>query len=139
MKFPPKNKIEEIAKEFNLKLILLFGSQVNRQTHPETDVDLAFLPENDFSFDDEIMLNSKLSGLFRDKKIIDSVNLKKANPFLKQEIAKNPLLLYGKEEDLFEFKAQAFRSYVDHLSLLSLEDFLIKKRQKLLAKSIYGK
>lgn len=133
-----KERIKELAKEFNLKLVLLFGSVASRETHQESDVDFAVLPENNLSFDEEILLNTKLSGLFGDKKIIDLVNLKKVNPLLKYEIAKNCLLVYGKEETLFEFKAQAFRDYINHLPLLELEDFLIKKRQKLFAQSLYG-
>ena len=133
-----KEKIKELAKEFNLNLLLIFGSQAANQTLPESDVDFAFLAKKDLSFKDEILLNTKLSALFEDKKIIDLVNLRKANPLLKQEVTKNCLLLYGKEEDFFELKAAIFKDYVDHLSLLELEDFLIKKRQKLLANSIYG-
>lgn len=134
-----KEKIKELAKEFDLKLVLLFGSQVLEKTHSESDVDFAVLPEKNLSFEEEILLNTKLSGLFQDEKIIDLVNLKKANPLLKQEIAKNCLLLYGKEEDFFDFKAAAFKDYINHLPLLELEDFLIKKRQKVFAESLYGK
>ena len=135
-----KNKIKELAKQFKLKLVLLFGSGVSKEMGQESDVDFAVLGEKDLSFEEKIILNTKLSGLFRDEKIIDLVDLKKANPLLKQEVAKNCILLYGKEEDFFEFTAQAFKEYIDHLPLLELEDFLIKKRQKLFTESIarYG-
>lgn len=137
MKLPPQTKLVEIAKEFNLKLILLFGSRVLGQTHKESDVDLAFLPEKDLSFEDEISLNTKFCDLFKTDRV-DTVNLRKANPLLRHEVSKNCQLLYGKKEILFEFKAFAFSDYIFHQPLFELEDFLIKKRQKLLAKSIHG-
>lgn len=138
MKVPPKERIVKVAKKFNLKLILLFGSQAERKTHKESDVDLAFLAEKKLSFEQEILLNTAFCNIFGTDRV-DTVNLRTANPLLKHEIAKNYQLLYGTKEDLFEFKALAFKVYINHLPLLELEDFLTEKRQKLFAQSIHGK
>jgi predicted nucleotidyltransferase len=139
MESTQKEGIKELAKEFNLKLVLLFGSQSSSKTHKESDIDFAVLPEKGLTFEQEISLNTKLSGLFGDAKIIDLINLRKVNPLLRYEIAKNSLLIYGKEKEFLGFKALAFRSYIEHLPLLALENLLIKKRQRLFAESIYGK
>jgi len=136
MKMPLREKLLEIIKKYDLKLLLLFGSQANGQIHKESDVDLAFLSEKKLSFKDEILLNTEFCNIFRTNRV-DTVDLKKADPLLKHEIAKNYQLLYGTKEDLFEFKALAFKNYINHLPLLELEDFLTEKRQKLFAESIY--
>lgn len=135
-----KQKINELAKEFNLKLILLFGSRLSEKKflHRESDFDIAYLSEGNLDLMAEGKLICDLMSIFKSDKI-DLENLKKADPLLRHEVAKNCLLLYGKKEDFFEFKARAFKDYINHLPLLELEDFLIKRRQKLFAQTIYDK
>ena len=37
-----QDKIEEIAKKYSLKLLLLFGSQSSGKTHPMSDFDFGY-------------------------------------------------------------------------------------------------
>lgn len=133
-----KSLLKKIAQKYSLELILLFGSRVSKKIHQESDFDVAYLSKRELSGKEEIELDCDLMEVFESEKV-DLVNLRKVDPLLRYEIAENCQLLYGKEEDLLEFKAFAFRDYINHLPLLELEDFLIKKRQKLLKKLIYGK
>jgi hypothetical protein len=70
---------------------------------------------------------------------IDMVNLKNVNPLLRQEIAKNSRLLYGKEMDYLDFKAFSFKDYINHQFLFDLSSVLIRRRHQLLKEKIYGK
>lgn len=101
MKVPPKERIVKVAKKFNLKLILLFGSQAERKTHKESDVDLAFLPEKKLSFEQEILLNTEFCNIFGTDRV-DTVNLKRAGPLLLREIINNYKILYEKEKGIFD-------------------------------------
>jgi len=38
-----REKIEKIAKKYNLELMVLFGSQATGQTHSRSDVDLGVI------------------------------------------------------------------------------------------------
>lgn len=134
-----KQKIRDLAKRYNLKLILLFGSRIKKKfLHLESDFDIAYLGKRDLTGEEEINLNCDLVDIFNSDKI-DLVDLKKANPFLRYEVAKNSDLLYGNEIEYLEFKAFAFRDYINHRPLFDLRDFLIERRHKLLKESIYGK
>lgn len=123
-----KERIKELAKEFNLKLVLLFGSVASRETHQESDVDFAVLPEKDLSFEEEIMLNTKLSGLFQDKKIIDLVNLRRAHPLLLKQVLDNHQILYQKEPLVFpNFEVQVLQKYREAEPLFRIRKEKIKK------------
>lgn len=137
----PKRKslIKKIARKYNLELILLFGSQVRykKYLHQESDFDVAYLSSRDLDLTEEAQLIVDLAPVFKSENI-DLTNLKNVNPLLRYEISRNCVSLYGTEENLFNLKALAFKDYINHLPLLDLEDFLIKKRQKLFAQSLYG-
>jgi predicted nucleotidyltransferase len=132
-------KIKEIAEKYGLKLLLLFGSRVKDEKYirKDSDFDVAYLSEKDLDIKQEIELNCDLIDAFGSDKV-DLVDIKRVNSFLRNEIAKNSKLFYGKKIDYLEFKAFAFKDYISHKSLFELQDFLIKKRHQLLREKIYG-
>jgi len=136
-----KRKLKEIAERYRLALMILFGSQVKKQPYQlyqESDFDVAYLSKKDLSGKEIIDLDCDLIDVFNSDRV-DLTDLRNANPFLRYEIAKNSQLLYGKEMDYLDFKAFAFKDYINHRSLFELRDFLMKKRHRLLGKFIYGK
>ena len=132
-----KRKVEEIAQKYSLELILLFGSQATGKARPESDFDVAFLSEKKLSFEEELQLDVDFMPIFHSDKI-DLVNLRNANPLLLHEVVRDARLVYGDEGKFFEFQAYVFKNYIDHQSLFELEGFLVKKRQQLLADSMYA-
>jgi predicted nucleotidyltransferase len=132
-------KIKEIAEKYGLKLLLLFGSRAKdeKYIHKDSDFDVAYLSEKDLDIKQEIELNCDLIDAFGSDKV-DLVDIKRVNPFLRNEIAKNSKLFYGKKIDYLEFKAFAFKDYISHKPLFELQNFLIKKRHQLLREKIYG-
>jgi len=133
------NKVElnKLAKKHSLKLLLLFGSQVNGKAKDDSDTDIAYLANSPLSASQIIDLNNDLVVLFSTDKV-DQVDLQKANPLLLSEIAKNNCLIFGKQIDYIKFKAKAFRVFIDSASLFRLQDILMEKRHKLLSQSIYA-
>ncbi|MBU4298623.1 nucleotidyltransferase domain-containing protein [Patescibacteria group bacterium] len=136
-----KRKLKELAEKYQLRMMILFGSQVRkqpRQLHQESDVDVAYLSKKDLSGKEIIALDCDLIDVFSQDRV-DLTNLRQDNPFLRYEIAKNSQLLYGKEMDYLEFKAFAFKDYVNHQPLFDLTSILIRRRHLLLREKIYGK
>lgn len=133
-----KRQIKECAEKYQLRLMVLFGSQVKGKLHQESDFDVAYLSKNDLSGKEIIALNCDLIDIFSNDRV-DLVDLRRVDALLRYEIARNSQLLYGKEMDYLEFKAFAFRDYIAHQSFFDLRELLIKKRQRLLKESIYGK
>lgn len=138
LKIKEKSLLKKIAQKYSLELLLLFGSQISKRIHKESDYDIAYLSKKDLDIKEEINLNYDLIDIFNSDRV-DLVNLKKANPLLSFEIAKQCQLIFGEKKIFSEFKALAFKKYIDHLPILDLEKTLIKKRQELLKESIYGK
>lgn len=118
-----KYRIKKIAKKYNLALILLFGSQVDGKVHPNSDLDIAALPNDnkDFGLDEYSSLISDLGKVFVGKKI-DISFINKANPLLLKKIDDTALLLFGHQKAFIEFRLKAFKYFQDYLPYFRLEE-----------------
>ncbi|GEM_PF-622016 len=131
-----RGKIEKIIFGRGIRFIILFGSQALGNGHENSDFDVAVLTikEKNISifenYSETLDFLSQALGIpdYR----IDLTNLNKANPFLKYEVVSSGKLLYGDEDEYAEYRAGAFRDYIDSQPLFQLEKYLIKKRQNLL-------
>ncbi len=108
-------KLQEIAKKYNLKLLLLFGSRIGKKKflHKESDFDVAYLSKKDLDLEEEAKLICGLMPIFESEKI-DLVNLKKAPPFLFYSIFQNCRILYADDPLLFYYlRSYAFKKYIE--------------------------
>ena len=106
-------KIEEVAKKYSLKLVLLFGSQATDKTRKESDFDVAYLPEKNLSFDDEIDKNLQFTYIFRHDRV-DTVDMRKAPALLLYAIFRQCLILFKKDDLIFPtYRAYAFKKYIE--------------------------
>jgi len=105
------NKIKVLATQFNLSLVLLFGSQAKGNTHTESDVDIAFFS---FSVVDEEKLRKELMHLFH-RADIDIVNIYKCqNHLLRYQILSTGKVLYESNKGLkSKLEWQSYFDYVD--------------------------
>jgi len=71
-----KEKIKEIAKKYDLDLVLLFGSQVKdkKYLHQESDFDIAYLSKKDLNLMEEAQLICDLMPIFKSEKIDNETN-----------------------------------------------------------------
>ncbi len=123
-----KNKIAEIAKRYNLTLIVLFGSQVTGFTHKESDVDLAYKSSKKLSFHDEVLLNTEFTEIVRNDKV-SLVNLKTASPLLLKQIVTNAIVLFEESPHLFtELFIYALRVYEEAEPIFDLRRHYVLRR-----------
>lgn len=120
-----KLKIAKIAKKFQLKLIVVFGSFANGKQRKDSDLDIAVLGSGEVSFNEQISLTNELSLIFN--KSIDLSVLNRANPLLLFQASKNSILLYGRKEEFSKFKLYAFNAYNDYAPYFEMEKNLNKK------------
>jgi len=115
-------KIEELAGKYGLRLVLLFGSRVSGKVHKESDYDVAYLPQKNLSFEQEIQINYEFTNIFqRDR--VDTVDIRKAPPLLLYAIFKECQILYKEDDLIFPTRrAYAFKRYVEAKPML--EKFL---------------
>ncbi|WP_243662837.1 type VII toxin-antitoxin system MntA family adenylyltransferase antitoxin [Hydrogenispora ethanolica] len=96
---PPS--ISDVAARYGLRFLVYFGSYGTEYYHRESDIDLAFLAEADLSPEQCYQLLEELILVHR-KSEIDLVDLKTADPVLRNEVARDGRVLYEQEPGLFE-------------------------------------
>lgn len=90
-----KAQLQKIARQYRLKLIIAFGPEVTKNTHPASDLDITVLScKNEISFRDFTEISFALEKIFAGKKI-DLCFINRADPLLLKKISETALLLYG--------------------------------------------
>lgn len=108
-------KLQELAKKYDLRLLLLFGSRAGdpKFLHKESDFDVAYLSEKKLDLWEESKLICDLMPVFKSEKV-DLVNLENAPPLLFYAIFKKCQVLYANNPLLFYyFRAYAFKKYIE--------------------------
>jgi len=117
-----------IIDKYNIELFVVFGSYADDNNKQGSDLDLGFKCSEFLTESEEMELLNELSQFYK-RADIDLVNLNKAEPILKVEIAKKGKLLYGSEEKFEKFSIYAAGIYAD-------TKFLYDDRRKTLEKKI---
>ncbi|WP_111570853.1 type VII toxin-antitoxin system MntA family adenylyltransferase antitoxin [Halanaerobium saccharolyticum] len=117
-----------IIEKYNIELFVVFGSYAENINKPGSDLDLAFKSSDNLEQQQEMKLLNELSKFYQ-RGDIDLVNLSKAEPVLKVEIAKKGRLLYGSQKKFEEFSIYAAAIYAD-------TKFLRDDRRKTLKKKL---
>jgi predicted nucleotidyltransferase len=109
---PNTSQLQTLASKHQLQLIVLFGSAARGTMREESDLDIGIQSKKKLSHAQRLSLWSDLSGLFdRD---VDLTVLNYPNPVLDFEIAKEGLLLFEAEENVWEnWKSFRVRHYWD--------------------------
>jgi predicted nucleotidyltransferase len=122
------NEARRLAWEFNLRLVLLFGSFVTGKLRPESDIDIAVkFPDVQSAREHFFDVMVKLQGIFLDRKV-DLALINTADPLFLKKILENCQLLYGTEGNLHKLRLYAFKRYIDHKRYLRLEEEYIRRQ-----------
>jgi predicted nucleotidyltransferase len=121
----------EIIEKYGISLLMLFGSYADGSYLPDSDLDLAYLSKDILSRERELTLLEELLKHYQ-KNELDLVNLRKASPALKLEVATKGKLIYGTEVELLSFQLYASGRYADSKFLrLERENYLKKRLSRL--------
>lgn len=124
-----KEKLIEVGQKFNLCFIILHGSYAKNKPHSGSDLDIALLGNKFIESRDFFKIYDELAELFGDcrERELDLKTLHHVDPFFRYQVVKDGVLLYGNSLAYEEFKAYAFRDYIDSFDLRRLELILLKK------------
>ncbi|MFW5995800.1 MAG: type VII toxin-antitoxin system MntA family adenylyltransferase antitoxin [Halanaerobiaceae bacterium] len=118
---------DKIIKKYDIKLLILFGSSGTEYEREDSDLDLAYLPE-------ELLNEREESGLYQEliefysRDDIDLVNLYKAEPGLKLSISRQGRVIFEKNNAFAEFQLYAAGIYADTKFLRKMRERELKER-----------
>lgn len=120
-------KIIELVKKHELKLILLFGSQASDHARLGSDIDLTYLSSKKLSFEDEILINTEFCNIFQIDRV-DTVNLKTAHPLLLNQILEKNKIIYEESSVYYSiFEASTLQKYKEAEPLFKMTREYLKK------------
>lgn len=116
---------EKIAEEFDLKLLLLFGSQVSGETHVGSDFDFAYQSGHALDYGERAKLRIALSNLVGHPDA-EETDVREAGPFLLREIIRNHAVLFSRGDSYERFYSYAVRSYLEESRIFSINEALYR-------------
>jgi predicted nucleotidyltransferase len=105
-----------------VKEIYIFGSQVSGETHPDSDVDLAFRSDTETDAATVWDIAQELAEILN--RDVDLIDLNKVGDILKMEIIYHGKCLYSfNEDDRLFFESRVVQKYLDLKELIKpIED-----------------
>lgn len=125
-----KKIIKKLAKKYNIKLVILFGSALkDKKLRFKNDIDLAILADKEFYENDYSNFRFELSDVADlEKKEIDTVPISAQNPLLLYDIfQEGEPIYYRSEEEYAEIRSWARWSYEDNSRFFKGQKELLEK------------
>lgn len=116
-----KEKIEEIAKKYNLKLLLLFGSRVSGKTHKFSDYDFGYVATEKLDYAEKYELEQELKRAGEIKDELEAVDLENISSLMKYRVLRNNKILCEKSGAYSEYFARSLRDYFESGRLFELQ------------------
>ncbi len=88
-----KEKSRELAGNYGINMIVLFGSRADGTARKKSDADIAYVRKEPLSFRDQLSLGAELAPLFGTE-AVDVVHLNKTSPVFMYEIMKKAKVLF---------------------------------------------
>ncbi len=119
--------LANIAKKFDLALIILFGSYVSEKIHEKSDIDIAvYLAKEKPTLKEYSELVEAFHEVFSYKEI-DLSFINHSDPLFLKKILEKCQLLYGSVSKFQNLKIYAFKKYQDHKRYFKMEEEFAKR------------
>lgn len=87
------DQLKNIFRNKNIQNVIIFGSLSNDNFNEESDIDIAVIPDSEFTFDDEIDIESQLEDLLGREIDIININSDNVNVLIKFEALNSKLIV----------------------------------------------
>ena len=124
-----QEKLKEIGRRHDLRFIILHGSYATETPREGSDLDIAVLGNEKIGFDKILELHGEFAGVFGDdpERELDFKTLHGVDPLFRYHVTRDGILLFGNKTDYEEYKAYAYKDYMDSFDLSDLEFALLQK------------
>jgi predicted nucleotidyltransferase len=114
-----KEKLIEIAKNYSLDILILFGSRASGNAKKESDYDFAYIRKKHLSFNEKESIQKEILKIINYKNF-DLVEISIQTPIiLKLEIIRKGIIIFSSNKKYYEFlKESSYFDYVDSKYLL---------------------
>lgn len=119
-------KLSEIAKRYDLELMVQFGSTARGNAQSDSDVDIGILRKKPLTIRQELQLRHDLYEVF--KREVDLTSLNMSPPLLLGRIAREGKRLTGSRARFVAFIVYAMQRFIDFKPYFELEEKALKKR-----------
>ena len=112
----------------NIQLVYIFGSMSERNTHKDSDIDIAVLSKSPLLPIRTYLLKTELEAALN--KDVDLVDMRNVGIVLKYEIIYKGTLIYSSlsEEDRLSYESRIMEDYLDYKELMKPLEEDIKSR-----------
>lgn len=130
-----QQRLEEIGRMQELRFSILHGSYAREMADRASDLDIAVVAKRPLPFEKRLDLHAELAEVFGDsaERELDLKTLHAVDSLFRYEVVRDGMLLYGDPHAYEEYRAYAYRDYVDSQNLRELEGVLLKKSIRSLA------
>ncbi|MGQ0642512.1 MAG: nucleotidyltransferase family protein [Gemmatimonadaceae bacterium] len=121
-------RLEAACRRLGARMVVLFGSQATGSPPPgpTSDVDLAVRVSR---HDPQVLWDCYAAfGAVFPGRSVDLVMLPTDDPLLRWEIMRDGVLLHGSIDEFLEYRAFAYRDFVDSADLRALEKTLSERK-----------
>lgn len=130
-----RKQLATAAHDYGLRLVVLYGSRAEGRAEPASDLDIAMMGCPTERFWD---CYDALGKVFYNVSLnLDLVRLESADALLRHEIMRVTVLLYGDLDFFYDYRAYAYRDFVDSADLFALETALSHKKMARIEKQLY--
>jgi uncharacterized protein len=136
-----KKQLKAVAEKYGLRFIIAHGSYVTGKEHKGSDLDVAVLGRDPHLLREKIFeLHNDFADIFGDgpERDLDLKTLHGTDSLFRYLVIRDGVLLCGNLTDYEEYKAYAFRDYMDSKDLRDLEMQMTLAKQAILTKLYAG-
>lgn len=136
---PSGEMVGAVCGHVGIRMLVLFGSNApgGLPPGPDSDLDLAFSFHPQGSRPGRLALHEAFADAFPDQ-TLDLVELTNADPLFRWEIMRHGILLHGDVDDFLEYRAYAYRDFVDSADLRALERLLSGRKLALIREQLHA-
>lgn len=135
-----KKQLHKIGREHALHFIILHGSYAKGIPRRGSDLDIAYVGGKRHDLDAYLKIFTALENVFGNtpQRELDVKELCHADPLFRYHVVRDGVLLFGHSTAYADFKAYAYRDYMDSVDLRKLQDILLEKSIKELSQKYAG-
>jgi len=130
-----QKQTEGIVRNRGLRFAVIFGSRANGKARQDSDLDIGILDPKPETYRRFGEIFNDFSNVFRGYNV-DLRMIKGSEPVFLYNVLMKSQFLCGDRQDFYNYRAFAYKNFVDSKPLFELKTKMLQKQQKFLKQKI---